>query len=133
MSLTLELIAEFKGKNTVYRVLPDGQIETSGQGKGKIMGIDAMIIFTTVGVMADGLFMGEGTGIITTMAGETVNVQMNSIGWPSGNGGISRGASTQVTSSGILMRLNKAICLHEYKTDMADNWVGKIWEWKETL
>jgi len=130
LSLTLELIGEFKGKNTVYRVLPDGQIETSGQGLGKIMGIDAMIIFTTTGLMADGLFMGEGTGVITTMAGETVTVQMNAVGWPVENGGVSRGASTQVTSSEVLMRLNKAICLHEYKTDMADNWVGKIWEWK---
>ncbi|XHH09527.1 MAG: hypothetical protein ACFCUE_02555 [Candidatus Bathyarchaeia archaeon] len=131
MSLSLELIGEFKGKNTVYRVLPDGQIETSGQGLGKIMGIDAMILFTTTGLMADGLFMGEGTGVITTMAGETVTLQMNSIGWPSGNGGVSRGASTQVTASDVLMRLNKAICLHEYKTDMTDNWVGKIWEWKQ--
>ena len=130
MSLHLELIGEFKGKNTVYRVLPDGQIETSGQGMGKIMGIDAMILFTTTGLMADGLFMGEGTGVITTMAGETVTMQMNSIGWPSGNGGVSRGAATQVTSSQALMRLNKAICLHEYTTDMTHNWVGKIWEWK---
>ncbi len=130
MSLSFELIGEFKGKNTLYRVLPDGQIETSGQGMGKIMGIDAMMLFTTVGVMSDGLFMGEGTGVITTMAGETVTLQMNTVGWSSGNGGVSRGAATQVTSSEILIRLNKAICLHEYKTDMMDNWVGKIWEWK---
>lgn len=130
MSLTLELIGEFKGKNTVYRVLPDGQIETSGQGLGKIMGIDAMIIFTTTGFMADGLFMGEGTGVITTMAGETVTIQMNTVGWPAENGGVSRGAATQTTASALLMRLNKSVCLHEYRTDMADNWVGKIWEWK---
>lgn len=130
MSLSLELIGDFKGKNTGYRVLPDGQIETSGQGVGKIMGIDAMILFTTVGIMADGLFIGEGTGVITTMAGETVTLHMSSIGLPSSNGGVSRGASTHVTSSAELMRLNRAICLHEYKTDMSDNWVGKIWEWK---
>jgi len=130
LSLSLELIAEFKGKNTVHRVLPDGQIETSCQGTGKIMGIDAMILCTTWGVMSEGLFMGEGTGIITTMAGETVTLQMSSIGVPSRNGGISRGASTQATASDVLMRLNKAICLHEYKTDTTDNWDGKIWEWK---
>lgn len=130
MSLSLDLIGEFKGKNTVYRVLPDGEIETSGQGTGKIMGADAMIMFTTVGIMTDGLFIGEGTGVITTMAGETVTLKMNSVGWPSRNGGISRGASTQVTSSEALMRLNKAVLLHEYNTDMTDNWTGKIWEWK---
>jgi hypothetical protein len=33
-----ELIGEFKGKNTGYRVLPDGKIETSGHGTGKILG-----------------------------------------------------------------------------------------------
>ena len=78
MSLSLDLIGEFKGKNTVYRVLPDGEIETSGQGTGKIMGVDAMMLFTTVGIMTDGLFIGEGTGVITTMAGETVTLKMNS-------------------------------------------------------
>ncbi len=124
------MIGEFKGKNTGYRVLPDGEIETSGQGTGKIMGVDAMIMFTTVGIMSDGVFMGEGTGVITTMAGETLTLKMNAVGWPSGNGGVSRGASTQVTSSETLMRLNKAVLLQEYVTDMTDNWIGKIWEWK---
>ena len=56
-----DLIGEFKGKNTVYRVLSDGKMETSGQGTGKILGIDAFIIFTTVGTMSNGNFMGEGT------------------------------------------------------------------------
>lgn len=130
MSLSLELIGEFKGKNTVYRVLPDGQIETSGQGMGKIMGVEAMIMFTTTGFMGNGLFVGEGTGVITTMTGETVTLQMNSIGWPSGNGGLSRGASIQVADSEKLMSLNKIICLHEYVTDLQDTWLGKIWAWK---
>ena len=111
-------------------MLPDGKIETSGQGAGKILGLDAVILFTTVGTMSNGLFMGEGNGVITTMTGDTVTLKMNSIGWPSGNGGISRGASTQITQSQTLIRLNKAICLHEYQTDMSDNWTGKIWEWK---
>ncbi len=128
--LSVDLIGEFKGKNTVYRVLPDERMETSGQGTGKIMGMDAFIMFTTVGTMASGTFMGEGNGIITTMTGETIAIKMSAIGYPSGNGGISRGASTQVTQSQTLIRLNKAILLHEYLTDMGDNWTGKIWEWK---
>ena len=128
--MSVDLIGEFKGKNTAYRVLPDGKIETSGQGAGKILGLDAVILFTTVGTMSNGLFMGEGNGVITTMTGDTVTLKMNSIGWSSGNGGISRGASTQITQSQTLIRLNKAICLHEYQTDMSDNWTGKIWEWK---
>ncbi len=130
MSLSLDLIGEFKGKNTAYRVLPDGRIETSGQGMGKILGVDAFMMFTTVGIMSGGFFTGEGNGVITTMAGETVTLKMNAVGWPSGNGGVSRGASTQVTLSQTLMRLNKSVCLQEYVTDMTDNWIGKIWEWK---
>lgn len=125
-----DLIGEFKGKNTVYRVLSDGKMETSGQGTGKILGIDAFIAFTTVGAMLNGIFTGEGNGLITTMAGDTIMLKMNSVGYPSGNGGISRGASIQMTQSQNLIRLNKVICLHEYETDLNDNWTGKIWEWK---
>jgi hypothetical protein len=125
-----DLIGEFKGKNTVYRVLSDGKMETSGQGTGKILGIDAFIAFTTVGAMLKGIFTGEGNGLITTMAGDTIMLKMNSVDYPSGNGGISRGASIQMTQSQNLIRLNKVICLHEYETDLNDNWTGKIWEWK---
>ena len=35
MRMEGELIGEFKGKNTVYRVLPDGIMEVSNQGMGK--------------------------------------------------------------------------------------------------
>ncbi len=125
-----ELIGEFKGKNTVYRVLPDGIMEVSGQGTGKILGIDAFLVTTSIGVMAAGVFSGEVNSSITTMQGETVLMRAIAIGYPSGNGGLSRGASLQTTSSEKLMRLNKAILMHEYRTDMTDNWTGKIWLWK---
>lgn len=114
----------------LFIVLSDGKMETSGQGTGKILGIDAFIAFTTVGAMLNGIFTGEGNGLITTMAGDTIMLKMNSVGYPSGNGGISRGASIQMTQSQNLIRLNKVICLHEYETDLNDNWTGKIWEWK---
>ena len=39
-----ELIGEFKGKNIGWRVLSDGKIETTAQGMGKILGVDAMVI-----------------------------------------------------------------------------------------
>ena len=125
-----ELIGEFKGKNTVYRVLPDGKIETSGQGTGKILGIDAFVATTSVGTMANGLFVGEVNSLITTMDGDSVMMKGNAVGWPSGKGGTTRAASLQTTQSQKLMRLNKVIGLHEYETDMNDNWTGKIWEWK---
>lgn len=125
-----ELIGEFKGKNTVYRVLPDGKMEVSGQGTGKILGIDAFLATTSIGIMENGVFNGEVYTSLTTMEGQTVAMKAFAIGYPSGNGGVSRGASVQNTSSDKLKRLTKAVLMHEYRTDMNDNWTGKIWEWK---
>jgi hypothetical protein len=125
-----ELIGEFKGKNTAFRVLPDGKIETTAQGTGKILGIDAFMLSTSVGTMANGLFTGEANTVITTMDGDAVMMKGNAVGWPSGNGGTTRAASLQTTQSQKLARLNKVIGLHEYETDMDNNWIGKIWEWK---
>lgn len=125
-----EQIGEFKGKNTVYRVLPDGRIETSGQGTGKLLGMDALVITTSVGIMQGGVFVGEVTSIITTMSGDSVTLKGNAVGYPSGSGGATRAASYQTTTAQALIRLNKVIALHEYQTDMLDNWIGKIWEWK---
>jgi hypothetical protein len=124
------LIGEFKGKNTVYRVLPDGVMEVSGQGSGKILGLDAFLATTSIGVMEGGVFSGEVNTSITTMQGDTLWMKAIAIGYPSGNGGLSRGASVQTTTSEKLMELNKAILLHEYMTDMLDAWAGKIWQWK---
>ena len=60
-----ELIGEFKGKNTVYRVLPDGIMEVSGQGTGKILGMDAFLATTSIGIMDNGVFSGEVNSSIT--------------------------------------------------------------------
>jgi len=125
-----DLIGEFTGKNTVYRVLSDGKIETSGQGTGKILGIDAFMMFTAVRTMENGVFRGEENSLITTMDGSAVVMKGNAVSWPSGKGGTTRGASYQMTQSEKLMRLNKVIALHEYETDMNGDWKGKIWEWK---
>ena len=125
-----ELIGEFKGKNTVYRVLPDGKMETSAQGTGKILGIDAFIASTTTGAMVNGLFAGESNSIITTVTGETVFLKGTAIGWPGDKGGITRATSNQTTQAPRLARLNRVLGLHEYETDMENNWIGKIWEWK---
>ena len=125
-----ELIGEFKGKNTAFRVLPDGKIETTAQGTGKILGIDSFVLFTSVGTMANGVFVGEVTSPITAMDGDSVMMKGNAVGWPSGKGGATRAASYQTTQAQKLSRLNKVIGLHEYETDMDNNWTGKIWEWK---
>jgi hypothetical protein len=125
-----ELIGEFKGKNTGWRVLPDGKIETTAQGTGKILGTDAFVLSTSVGTMANGIFMGEVNSVITTMDGDAVMMKGIAVGWSSGNGGTTRAASIHTTQSQKLSRLIKVVGLHEYETDMNDNWTGKIWEWK---
>ena len=61
-----ELIGEFTGKNVVYRVLPDGKVETSNQGMGKILGMDAFIMSTAIATIANGTFKGEVNSLITT-------------------------------------------------------------------
>ena len=125
-----ELIGEFTGKNTVYRVLPDGKIETSNQGTGKILGVDAFIMSTAVAAMANGVFVGEVNSLITTMTGDAVMMRGNAVSWQSEKGGATRASSYQTTQSEKLMRLNKVIGVHEYETDEMGNWKGKIWEWK---
>jgi hypothetical protein len=108
--LESELIGEFKGKNTVYRVLPDGVMEVSGQGNGKILGVNAFLATTSIGVMENGVFSGEVNASITTMDADTITMQAYAIGYPapSGNGGLSRAASTQTTFSKKFMELKQS-------------------------
>jgi len=130
--MSLELVGEFTGKNTVTRVLPDGKIEVSNQGMGKILGTDAFIMSTVVGTMTNGTFTGEVNSLLTTMDGQTLTMKANAVSWqdPERKGGVTRAASIQMTQSERLKRLNKAICLHEYVTDEMGDWTGKIWVWK---
>ena len=46
-------------KTQFTEVLPDGKIETSNQGMGKILGLDAFVMSTTVATMANGVFVGK--------------------------------------------------------------------------
>lgn len=125
-----ELVGEFKGRNAGWRVLPEGRIEVTAQGTGKILGKDALVLITSVGSMANGVFMGEVTSVFTTMEGENVMAKGISVGFPFGNGGTTRVTSIHTTQSKNLARLKKVVGLHEYDSDMQDNWTGKIWEWK---
>ncbi len=125
-----ELIGEFKGRNIGWRVLPDGKIETTAQGMGKLLGVETFILATSVGTMMNGIFMGEVNSAFTTMEGDTIMSKGVAVGYPSGNGGATRAASIHVTQSKKLERLNKVVGMHEYQTDMENNFVGKIWEWK---
>lgn len=81
-----KLIGEFKGKNTL-RVLPDGRLETTGQGTGKILGVNATMLFTDVStIIPNRVFMGEANGQIWTINGDIVTVKIISISWSTGRG-----------------------------------------------
>jgi len=125
-----ELIGEFTGKNTSSRVLPDGKIEVSNQGTGKLMGMDAFIMSTAVVTTSSGTYMGEVNSIITLTDGNSITLKGNAVSWASEKGGTTRAGTVQTTSSEKLMPLVKMVLVHEYETDMMNNWVGKIWEWK---
>lgn len=126
-----ELIGEIKGKNTGWRVLPDGKIETTAQGMGKLLGMDVWMISTSVGTMMNGMFMGDVNSVMTTMSGESVMMKGNAVAWSTGDGGgTTRVATIHTTTSQKLARLNKVIGLYEIDTDMENNFSGKIWEWK---
>jgi hypothetical protein len=125
-----ELIGEFTGKNTVTRVLEDGNIETSNQGTGKLLGMDAFVMSTATVKVSNGIFMGEVNSLITTMEGSAVMMNGKAVSWQSEKGGVTRAASIQMTESQKLIRLIKVVAVHEYETDEMGNWKGKIWEWK---
>ena len=128
-----EMIGEFKGKSTGYRVLSEGKVEISQQGMGKILGIDASMATTGVSApMPNGVLMVDGNGVLTTMDGDVAMVKINGIGWPTGKGWKSsfRGAGYQMTQSPKLVRLNKIVCVWELESDENGDWVLKLWEWK---
>lgn len=128
--MSQELIGEFTGKNIVSRVLPDGKIETTNQGAGKVLGMDAIVMSTAVGTFENMIFVGEVNSVISMMDGTSVMLKGNAVSGPSEKGIVTRAATCQMTKSEKLMRLNKVMVLHEYITDMDGNWTGKIWEWK---
>ena len=126
-------MAEFKGKTTGVRVLPDGKMEYSCAGSGSILGKEASIIFTGVGTpMPNGVTMTESNDIIKTTDGEVVIVKDSGIGWSTGKGWKSsyRGASFHLTSSQKLAQLNKTVGVYEYESDENGDWKLKVWEWK---
>jgi hypothetical protein len=125
-----ELIGEFRGKNTGWRVLQGGRIETSSQGVGKFMGVDAFVVSTAVGIMINGVFRGKVRSMITTKDGDTLLMRGTAVAYSSGNGGLTRAATIQTTQAPKLIHLKKAILLQEFQTDLTDNWTGKIWQWK---
>ena len=82
-----EIIAEFNGKTTSLRVLPEGRVEASEQGSGSILGVEATILATAVSTpMQGGVALGEGDALVTMVEGEVVRIRKIGIGWSTGRG-----------------------------------------------
>lgn len=128
-----ELIGEFEGISTGTRVLPEGRLEGSGQGTGKILGTNATMIFTGVlSPLPTGIIMNKGNSIITTIDGDTILANGKGIANLTGKGeeATESGASYLMTQTEKFMRLNKVVGLYEFESKENGDWKIKIWEWK---
>lgn len=128
-----DLIGEFRGKVTGVRVLSEGRVETSEQGSGSILGIDATMLATAISTpLPNGVLMGEGEAIVTTADDEVVVIRKNGIGWSTGKGrkASKRGVFFHSTQSQRLARLNRVVGVWEFESDENGDWHAKIWEWK---
>ena len=126
-------MAEFSGKTIGIKVLPEGKIEITGQGMGKVLGAEATIVFTGVSTpMPNGVLMVDGDGLMTTTDGDAIMLKITGIGWPTGKGwkGSYRGASYQMTQSPKLARLNKTVGVYENDSNEMGDFILKVWEWK---
>ena len=69
-----DLAFEETGKFAGIRALPDGKIEATYQGTGKLFGADYSSIYTGVATPQGGTLIAEFNGICTTKEGDTVGV-----------------------------------------------------------
>jgi hypothetical protein len=128
-----DLIGEFKGKVMGLRVLSEGKVETSEQGSGSILGVEATMLATAISTpMPNGVLMGEGDALVTTADGEVVMIRKIGIGWSTGKGrkASKRGVFFHMTQSQKLARLNKVVGVWEFESEENGDWHVKIWEWK---
>jgi hypothetical protein len=66
-----DLAFEETGKFAGIRVLPDGKVEATYQGTGKLFGADYSSIYTGVATPHGGTLIAEFNGICTTKDGDT--------------------------------------------------------------
>ncbi len=128
-----ELLGEHRGRTVSRRVLPDGKLEVTQEGKGKLLGLDVFVVATATNqVRPDGSVYSEGYGQGITGEG-AVNFRTTAVGWPISSGAMKvRGAFYPWTNSVSqkLMRLNTMVGIVEIEVDPEGNYVLKAWEWK---
>jgi hypothetical protein len=128
-----EIVAEVSGKITSLRVLPDGKVEVSQQGSGKLLGSEITEITTFSSAMRpNGTAYGEGQTIYMLSDGGLAEFKGTGVGKPTGRGGwrYSFGGAFQNIASQKLGRLLDVYTVGEYNADENQNYQVKMWEWK---
>ena len=127
-----DLAFEETGKFSGIRALPDGKVEATYLGTGKLFGVDYSSIYTGVATPHGGTFIGEFIGSCTTKDGDIVGVRAHGRGRPTGSGlkASWRGGVIWQASSSRFVRLNTVPGVWELEIDEAGNFQLKVWEWK---
>src|SRR5438128_8202554 len=81
-----DLAFEETGKFAGIRALPDGKVEATYQGTGKLFGADYSSIYTGVATPHGGTLIAEFNGICITKDGDTIGVWAHGRGRPTGSG-----------------------------------------------
>jgi hypothetical protein len=128
-----EVLGEGRGKVTTMRVLPDGKMEVSQQGTGKLLGSEITDAVTYWTVMRpNGTAYGEGQQIIMSSDGSAV-WKGSGVGKPIGQGGgwkYAVAGAFQTVTSQKWGRLLDVYTVSEYDVDQNQNYHWKEWEWK---
>lgn len=127
-----DLAFEETGTFAGVRALPDGKVEATYQGTGKLFGVDYSSIYTGVATPQGGTLIAEFNGICTTKDGDIVGVNAHGRGRPTGNGleASWRGGVIWQTSSPKFPRLNSVPGVWELDIDETGKFHLKVWEWK---
>jgi hypothetical protein len=131
-----ELVGEARGRITTMRVLPDGKMEVSQQGTGKLLGSEISDAATYWTVMRpNGTAYGEGQQAIMSGDGSSAVWKGSGVGKPIGQGGgggwkYSVVGAFQTVASQKWGRLFDVCTVEEYEVDQNQNYHWKMWEWK---
>jgi hypothetical protein len=128
-----EELGEGRGKITTIRVLPDGKMEVSQQGNGKLLGSEISDAATYWTVMRpNGTAYGEGQQAIMSGDGGSAVWKGSGVGKPIGQGGwkYAVAGAFQTVTSQKWGRLLDVCTVQEYDVDQNQNYHWKIWKWK---
>jgi hypothetical protein len=128
-----EVLGEARGKIASMKVLPDGKVEVSVQGRGNLLGSEITDIVTYSAVMRpNGTAYGEAHEMAMSNDGGLAVWTGAGVGKPTGHGGwkYSYGGAHQNASSQKWARLLDVYTVGEYEVDENGNYHWKLWEWK---